>query len=84
MRFFFVGYIMTSRHFEGGKDHQTNLLTWNVFLEGVLGHNLCLSLVIDVFCEPLKFEHMSHITRKCVFGDFQPGKIQTSLLSYKN
>ena len=29
-------------------------------------------------------DHMSHITRKRVFGDFQPGKIQTSLLSYRN
>ena len=25
-----------------------------------------------------------HITRKCVFGDFWPGKIQTSLLSYRS
>ena len=25
---------------------------------------------------------LSHITRKCIFGDFRPGKVQTSLLSY--
>ena len=28
--------------------------------------------------------HLSHIVRKRVFGDFRPGKIQTSLLSYRN
>ena len=28
--------------------------------------------------------HMSHITWKRVFGDFQPGKIQTSVLSYRS
>ena len=28
--------------------------------------------------------HLSHITRKCVFGDFRPGNIQTSLLSYRS
>ena len=28
--------------------------------------------------------HMSHITRKYVFRDFRPGKIQTSLLSYRS
>ena len=27
---------------------------------------------------------MSHIKRKCVFRDFQPGMTQTSLLSYRN
>ena len=27
---------------------------------------------------------VSHITRKRVFGDFRSGKIQTSLLSYRN
>ena len=27
---------------------------------------------------------MSHITRKRVFGDFRPGNIQTSLLSYRS
>ena len=35
-----------------------------------------------------RFSHdmaeMSHIMRKLVFGDFQPGKIQTGLLSYRN
>ena len=46
-------------------------------------------------CEPLlteeEFERtkevnlfMSHVTRKCVFEDFRPGKIQTSLLSYRS
>ena len=29
-------------------------------------------------------DYMSHITRKLVFEDFRPGKIQTSLLSYRN
>ena len=28
--------------------------------------------------------HLSHIMRKHVFGDFRPGKVQTSLLSYRN
>ena len=27
---------------------------------------------------------MGHITRKCVFRDFRPGKIQTSQLSYRS
>ena len=29
-------------------------------------------------------QHLSHITRKRVFGDFRLGKIQTSLLSYRS
>ena len=29
-------------------------------------------------------DDLSLITRKCVFGDFRPGKIQTRLLSYRN
>ena len=28
--------------------------------------------------------YLSHITQKCVLGDFRPDKIQTSLLSYRN
>ena len=28
--------------------------------------------------------HMSHVTRKRVFGDFRPGNIQTSLLTYRS
>ena len=28
--------------------------------------------------------YMSHITRKRVFGDFRPGKIQTNLLDYRS
>ena len=27
---------------------------------------------------------LCHVMRKCVFGDFRPGKIQTSLLSDRN
>ena len=30
------------------------------------------------------FYHMSRITQKHVFEDFRPGKIQTSLLSYRS
>ena len=38
---------------------------------------LCLKYSIDSL-------GMSHIMLKCVFGDFQPHKIQTSLLSYRS
>ena len=28
--------------------------------------------------------YLNHVTRKCVFGDFRLGNIQTSLLSYRS
>ena len=36
---------------------------------------------VTLFCGKSK---LSHITRKCFFEDFRPGKIQTSLLGYKS
>ena len=44
--------------------------------------------ILDQWCfaehyEPKVLLQVSHITQKWVFGDFQTGKIQTSLLSFR-
>ena len=37
---------------------------------------------LQLFAAVMGPDYMSHIKRKCVFGDFRPGNIQTSLLNY--
>ena len=57
---------------------KANLLIWSTIFRCRIS-TISMSLAIKHFAF-----HMSHATRKQVFGGFQPGKTQTGLLSYRD
>ena len=60
--------------------YQPNLNLWQIYRWSSIDLQQFWKFIVSAS----EHYHMSHITRKRVFRDFRRGKIQTSLLSYRN